>query len=242
MACRTIFCAALTRCQATRSRFQQCANTCHPAFEGVHVGLPSNQPSGAYYCAIRRNKSHRPRRVDLCSGGRMPATRFAALVRGRAQMCSVDDAVWKPTSRRGVLAAHPGWRVAAESAYEMAAELDFGADPLLLAVVTTVRRRAIGRCRCASATTPICPYLHVPGRRGDAYAGLASASNRFSGSSTTADSAPSTWVPSGSAPDRDRRRFRATLGPRSSLIAPRRRDVAAQVADTVWKFLTCVNF
>ena len=33
----------------------------------------------------------------------------------------------------GVLAAYPGWRVMAESANELAAEVDFGADPALLA-------------------------------------------------------------------------------------------------------------
>jgi aldose 1-epimerase len=33
----------------------------------------------------------------------------------------------------GVLAAYPGWRVTAESADELTAEVDFGADPQLLA-------------------------------------------------------------------------------------------------------------
>ena len=33
----------------------------------------------------------------------------------------------------GVLAAYPGWRVTAESATELTAEVDFGADPRLLA-------------------------------------------------------------------------------------------------------------
>lgn len=97
---RAISCAALTRRQAIRSRFQQRANTCHPAFEGLHVGLPSsNQPSGASYCAIRRDKSHRPRRVDLGGGGRMPATWFAAVLRSCAQTCAQGDQVHVVTLR-----------------------------------------------------------------------------------------------------------------------------------------------
>jgi aldose 1-epimerase len=80
----------------------------------------------------------------------------------------------------GVLAAHPGWRVMTESANELVAELDFGADPALLAsfpfphllvVRVALVDRTLSMHTTVAATTdkavPMCfgfhPYLQLPG-------------------------------------------------------------------------------
>ena len=80
----------------------------------------------------------------------------------------------------GVLAAAPGWRVTAQSADELVAELDFGAHPELLAsfpfphlleVAVTLRRPHPDGAHRRRATTdkavPLCfgfhPYLQLPG-------------------------------------------------------------------------------
>ncbi|CQD09485.1 aldose 1-epimerase [Mycobacterium europaeum] len=79
----------------------------------------------------------------------------------------------------GVLAGHPGWRVTTEAADELIAELDFGADPQLLASfpyphVLTVSVRLAARTLTVRATVtatgaqpvPLCfgfhPYLQLP--------------------------------------------------------------------------------
>lgn len=79
----------------------------------------------------------------------------------------------------GVLAAYPGWRVTAESANELTAELDFGAEPKLLAsfpyphvlaMAVRLADRTLTVRTTVTATTdravPLCfgfhPYLHVP--------------------------------------------------------------------------------
>ena len=79
----------------------------------------------------------------------------------------------------GVLAAYPGWRVAARSDNELTAELDFGADPHLLAcfpfphVLTVAVRLAERTLRIRTSVTatgdtavPLCfgfhPYLRLP--------------------------------------------------------------------------------
>jgi len=79
----------------------------------------------------------------------------------------------------GVLAAYPGWRVTSESADELAAELDFGADsgllasfpfPHVLAVTIRLSERALTVRTTVTATgdaaVPLCfgfhPYLHLP--------------------------------------------------------------------------------
>ncbi|OSC32601.1 aldose epimerase [Mycobacterium vulneris] len=79
----------------------------------------------------------------------------------------------------GVLAAHPGWRVTAETANELTAELDFGADPRLLASfpyphVLTVTAELADRTLTVRTTVtatgdravPLCfgfhPYLQLP--------------------------------------------------------------------------------
>jgi aldose 1-epimerase len=79
----------------------------------------------------------------------------------------------------GVLAAYPGWRVTAESADELTAELDFGADPQLLAsfpyphllaVTATLTERTLTVRTTVTATgqtaVPLCfgfhPYLRLP--------------------------------------------------------------------------------
>ncbi len=79
----------------------------------------------------------------------------------------------------GVLAAYPGWRVTAESANELTAEVDFGADPKLLAsfpyphtltVAVRLAERTLTVCTTVTATgdkpVPLCfgfhPYLHLP--------------------------------------------------------------------------------
>jgi aldose 1-epimerase len=79
----------------------------------------------------------------------------------------------------GVLAAYPGWRVTAESANELTAEVDFGADPRLLASfpyphLLTVTARLAERTLTVRATitatgdraVPLCfgfhPYLRLP--------------------------------------------------------------------------------
>lgn len=79
----------------------------------------------------------------------------------------------------GVLAAYPGWRVTAESANELSAELDFGADPRLLAsfpyphlLAMTVRlaERTLTVRTTVTPTgeraVPLCfgyhPYLQLP--------------------------------------------------------------------------------
>ena len=79
----------------------------------------------------------------------------------------------------GVLAAYPGWRVTAESANELTAEVDFGTDPELLAsfpyphVLSVAVRLAERTLTVRSTVTPtadlavpICfgfhPYLQVP--------------------------------------------------------------------------------
>jgi aldose 1-epimerase len=79
----------------------------------------------------------------------------------------------------GVLAAYPGWRVTAESATELSAELDFGADPRLLASfpyphLLAVSARLAERTltvrttitATGAAAVPLCfgfhPYLQLP--------------------------------------------------------------------------------
>ena len=79
----------------------------------------------------------------------------------------------------GVLAAHPGWRVMTESANELVAELDFGADPALLASfpfphLLVVRIALVDRtlsvhttvAATADKAVPLCfgfhPYLRLP--------------------------------------------------------------------------------
>jgi galactose mutarotase-like enzyme len=79
----------------------------------------------------------------------------------------------------GVLAAHPGWRVMTESANELIAELDFGADPALLAsfpfphllvVRVELADRTLTVHTTVAATSdkavPLCfgfhPYLRLP--------------------------------------------------------------------------------
>ncbi|HTX94047.1 MAG TPA: aldose 1-epimerase [Mycobacterium sp.] len=79
----------------------------------------------------------------------------------------------------GVLAGYPGWRVTAESANELSAEVDFGADPELLASfpfphVLTVAVRLTDRTltvrttvsATAAVAVPLCfgfhPYVHLP--------------------------------------------------------------------------------
>lgn len=79
----------------------------------------------------------------------------------------------------GVLAAYPGWRVTSETADELAAELDFGADPGLLAsfpfphvlgVTIRLHERTLTMHTTVTATgdaaVPLCfgfhPYLHLP--------------------------------------------------------------------------------
>ncbi|GAB1816479.1 aldose 1-epimerase [Mycobacterium sp. MUNTM1] len=79
----------------------------------------------------------------------------------------------------GVLAAYPGWRVTAEIANELTAELDFGADPRLLAsfpyphVLAVTARLADRRLTVRTTVTatgdravPLCfgfhPYLQLP--------------------------------------------------------------------------------
>ena len=80
----------------------------------------------------------------------------------------------------GVLAACPGWRVTGESADELTAELDFGADPRLLASfpyphLLSVTVRLAGRTltvrtsvtATGDGAVPLCfgyhPYLQLPG-------------------------------------------------------------------------------
>lgn len=85
----------------------------------------------------------------------------------------------------GVLAAYPGWRVTDETANELTAQLDFGADPHLLAAfpyphLLTVTARLADRGLTVRTTVsatgdsavPLCfgfhPYLQLPGvPRGD---------------------------------------------------------------------------
>jgi aldose 1-epimerase len=79
----------------------------------------------------------------------------------------------------GVLAAFPGWRVTAESGNELTAEVDFGADPRLLAsfpyphlleVTVRLAERTLTLRTTVTATgdaaVPLCfgfhPYLQVP--------------------------------------------------------------------------------
>jgi aldose 1-epimerase len=79
----------------------------------------------------------------------------------------------------GVLAAHPGWRVTAESEEELTAEVDFGADPRLLAsfpyphllaVTARLTERRLTVRTTVTATgkmaVPLCfgfhPYLRLP--------------------------------------------------------------------------------
>src|ERR1700758_1235160 len=79
----------------------------------------------------------------------------------------------------GVLAAYPGWRVTAESASELTAEGDFGADPPLLAsfpyphllaVTARLAERTLTVRTTVTATSevavPLCfgfhPYLQLP--------------------------------------------------------------------------------
>ncbi len=79
----------------------------------------------------------------------------------------------------GVLAAYPGWRVTAESADELTAEVDFGGDPELLAsfpyahvlsVAVSLAERALTVRTTVTPTgdeaVPLCfgfhPYLHLP--------------------------------------------------------------------------------
>jgi aldose 1-epimerase len=79
----------------------------------------------------------------------------------------------------GVLAAYPGWRVTAESANELSAEVDFGADPRLLtsfpyphvlAVTVRLAERTLTVRTTVTATgdkaVPLCfgfhPYLRLP--------------------------------------------------------------------------------
>jgi galactose mutarotase-like enzyme len=78
----------------------------------------------------------------------------------------------------GLLAGYPGWRVTAQSANQLSAELDFGADPTLLAgfpfphlltVQVTVADRALSMRTFVTATAerpvPLCfgfhPYLQL---------------------------------------------------------------------------------
>lgn len=80
----------------------------------------------------------------------------------------------------GTMAAYPGWRVTAQTADALTAEVDFGADPRLLAGfpyphVLTVSVRLAERTLTVSTTVtatgdtavPLCfgfhPYLHLPG-------------------------------------------------------------------------------
>ena len=80
----------------------------------------------------------------------------------------------------GVLAAYPGWRVMTESANELIAEVDFGADPRLLASfpyphLLVVRVALVERTLTVHTTVtatgdkavPLCfgfhPYLQLPG-------------------------------------------------------------------------------
>ncbi|MDC8971444.1 aldose 1-epimerase [Mycobacterium marinum] len=80
----------------------------------------------------------------------------------------------------GVLAAYPGWRVTAQSGNELTAELDFGADPVLLASfpyphVLSLTARLAERVLTLRTTVtptgdtavPLCfgfhPYLQLPG-------------------------------------------------------------------------------
>ncbi len=85
----------------------------------------------------------------------------------------------------GVLAAYPDWRVTAESGNELTAEVDFGADPRLLAsfpyphlleVTVLLAERTLTLRTTVTATgdtsVPLCfgfhPYLQVPeAARGD---------------------------------------------------------------------------
>ncbi|MCV7099308.1 aldose 1-epimerase [Mycobacterium palustre] len=85
----------------------------------------------------------------------------------------------------GTLAAYPGWKITAQSDNELSAEVDFGADPRLLAGfpyphVLAVTARLAGRTLTVRATVtptgdravPLCfgfhPYLRLPGvARGD---------------------------------------------------------------------------
>ncbi len=79
----------------------------------------------------------------------------------------------------GVLAGYPGWRVMAESANELTAEVDFSADPRLLAsfpyphlltVAVRLAERTLTVRTTVTATgdkaVPLCfgfhPYLHLP--------------------------------------------------------------------------------
>ncbi|TDH55891.1 aldose 1-epimerase [Mycobacterium eburneum] len=79
----------------------------------------------------------------------------------------------------GLLAGYPGWRVTAQSANELRAELDFGADPVLLAgfpfphllsVAVTLAERTLRVRTTVTATAdlpvPLCfgfhPYLQLP--------------------------------------------------------------------------------
>jgi galactose mutarotase-like enzyme len=79
----------------------------------------------------------------------------------------------------GVLAAYPGWRVTAQSGNELTADLDFGADPQLLASfpyphLLTIAVRLADRTLTIRTTVtatgaiavPLCfgfhPYLHLP--------------------------------------------------------------------------------
>ncbi|MEZ0364132.1 aldose 1-epimerase [Mycobacterium sp. pUA109] len=79
----------------------------------------------------------------------------------------------------GLLAGYPGWRVSTQSATELRAELDFGADPVLLAsfpfphllsVAVTLAERTLRVRTTVTATTdeavPLCfgfhPYLQLP--------------------------------------------------------------------------------
>jgi galactose mutarotase-like enzyme len=80
----------------------------------------------------------------------------------------------------GTLAAYPGWRVTTESEDELTAQVDFGADPGLLAAfpyphLLTVTVRLADRALTVRTTVtatgdkavPLCfgfhPYLHLPG-------------------------------------------------------------------------------
>jgi aldose 1-epimerase len=79
----------------------------------------------------------------------------------------------------GTLAAYPGWRVTTQSENELTAEVDFGADPVLLAsfpfphvlaVAVRLAERALTVRTTVTATgdtaIPLCfgfhPYLHLP--------------------------------------------------------------------------------
>lgn len=80
----------------------------------------------------------------------------------------------------GVLAAYPGWRVTAQSGNELTAELDFGADPVLLAsfpyphalsLTARLAERVLTLRTTVTPTgdtaVPLCfgfhPYLQLPG-------------------------------------------------------------------------------